>query len=183
IAITPNDTNGIGESHTFTITLTRNLNDGAGYVAFSGQTVTAAVTAGSCTGPTPASGSTDANGLLTVVVVRTTAGSCTVTGSFNGQVISGAGESDTTVNIKTDGTGGNSGPATKTWVGARISIAPDDTNAVNTAHTFTVTLEKQFADGTFAALAGKTVTFSVTAGSCTGPTPASGTTDANGHAT
>src|SRR5207249_63533 len=111
IAITPNDTNGIGESHTFTITLTRNLNDGAGYVPFSGQTVTAAVTAGACTGPTPATGATDANGLLRVVVVRTTPGSCTVTGSFNGQVIAGATESDTTVNISTNGLAGNSDPA------------------------------------------------------------------------
>src|SRR5438093_3204164 len=65
----------------------------------------------------------------------------------------------------------------------RSSIAPDDINAVNTPHTFTITLEKQLVDGSFVVLAGKTVTAAVTAGSCTGPTPTSGTTDANGHLT
>src|SRR5207249_3795734 len=180
ISIAPDDINAVNTPHTFTITLEKQLVDGS-FVVLAGKTVTAAVTAGSCTGPTPSSGTTDVNGQLTVVVNNTDVGSCTVTARFNDAVDTG--DPDTTVDIKTDGTGGNSDPATKTWVGARISIAPDDTNAVNTPHTFTVTLEKQFADGTFAALAGKTVTTSVTAGSCSYVGSSSGTTDANGHLT
>ena len=42
----------------------------------------------------------------------------------------------------TDGTGVNSGPAVKTWVNARILIAPNATNEVGAPHTFTVTLQK-----------------------------------------
>ena len=42
----------------------------------------------------------------------------------------------------TDGVGANRGPAVKTWVNARISIAPNATNEVGQPHTFTVTLEK-----------------------------------------
>ena len=47
----------------------------------------------------------------------------------------------------TNGTGGNSGPATKTWVNAKISITPDATNQVGQPHTFTVTLMKDTGDG------------------------------------
>ena len=39
------------------------------------------------------------------------------------------------------------GPATKTWVDARIAIAPNATNEVGQPHTFTVTLEKDTGDG------------------------------------
>jgi hypothetical protein len=48
---------------------------------------------------------------------------------------------------ETDGLAGNSGDATKVWVGARISIAPDDTNEVGDDHTFTVTVEKNEGQG------------------------------------
>ena len=40
IAITPNATNEVGHPHTFTVTLMKNLGDGAGFVAFSGAHVT-----------------------------------------------------------------------------------------------------------------------------------------------
>ena len=39
IAIAPNATNGIGESHTFTVTLQKDLDDGAGYIAAAGEHV------------------------------------------------------------------------------------------------------------------------------------------------
>ena len=47
----------------------------------------------------------------------------------------------------TNGTGANSGPAVKTWVNARISIAPNATNEVGQPHTFTVTLQKDTGTG------------------------------------
>ena len=40
----------------------------------------------------------------------------------------------------TDGTSGNSEEAEKFWVDASVSIAADDTNAVNESHTFTITV-------------------------------------------
>ena len=42
---------------------------------------------------------------------------------------------------------GGSGPATKVWVAARISIAPNATNEIGQPHTFTVTLEKDSGTG------------------------------------
>ena len=51
----------------------------------------------------------------------------------------------------TNGTGANSNPAVKTWVNARIAIAPNATNEVGQAHTFTVTLQKDTGTGTFVA--------------------------------
>src|SRR4029079_3642030 len=40
ISIAPNDTNGIGESHTFTVTLLKDLDDGAGPIPAAGEHVT-----------------------------------------------------------------------------------------------------------------------------------------------
>ena len=62
----------------------------------------------------------------------------------------------------TDGTGANSGPAAKTWVNARIAIAPNATNEVGQPHTFTVTLEKDTGTGGFVAAAGEHVDFTLT---------------------
>ena len=45
IAIAPSATNGIGEPHTFTVTLTKDLDDGAGPIPASGEHVTATLTA------------------------------------------------------------------------------------------------------------------------------------------
>ena len=86
----------------------------------------------------------------------------------------------------TNGTGGNSGPAVKTWVNARISITPNAFNEINAPHTFTVTLEKDAGDGAgFVAAAGETVTVTLTntngADRPARPGRSPGTTDAAGH--
>src|SRR5207249_4238880 len=62
----------------------------------------------------------------------------------------------------TDGTDSNSGPATKTWVNARILIAPNATNEVGQPHTFTVTLQKDTGTGVFVAAAGEHVDVTLT---------------------
>ena len=62
----------------------------------------------------------------------------------------------------TTGNAGNSGPAVKTWVNARISIAPNATNAVGEPHTFTVTLEVDPGTGTFGPAAGEHVDVTLT---------------------
>jgi hypothetical protein len=70
-----------------------------------------------------------------------------------------------TVNVTTDGLGQNSGPATKTWVDANITIAADGTNNVNVPHTFTVTVKKDAGDGNgLVAAAGETVTYNLANG-------------------
>jgi uncharacterized repeat protein (TIGR01451 family) len=62
----------------------------------------------------------------------------------------------------TDGIGANSEPAVKTWVNARISIAPNATNEIGHPHTFTVTLEKDTGTGTFVPAAGEHVDVTLT---------------------
>src|SRR5262249_10407286 len=57
----------------------------------------------------------------------------------------------------TNGVGANSNPSVKTWVNARISIAPNATNPVGASHTFTVTLQKDLGTGVFVPAAGEHV--------------------------
>src|SRR5262249_23555753 len=90
----------------------------------------------------------------------------------------------------TNGTAGNSGPATKTWVNAKIEITPNATNAVGQPHTFTVTLSKDTGTGTFVPAAGEHVDVTLTdAGGAAHTTPtgtctnAGANTDANGQCT
>src|SRR5262245_23761620 len=97
--------------------------------------------------------------------------------------------------VSTNGQGANSGPATKTYVDAKIAIAPNDTNNIGFAHTFTVTVMEDAGQGAgFVAAAGETVTVSSSgsAGSITGGTCAttnngngtfSGTTNGSGQCT
>ena len=61
----------------------------------------------------------------------------------------------------TNGTGANSGTASKVWVNARISIAPNATNEIGQPHTFTVTLEKDSGSG-FGPAAGEHVDVTLT---------------------
>jgi hypothetical protein len=64
---------------------------------------------------------------------------------------------------ETDGLSPNSGDADKTWVDAKIAIAPDDTNGIGEEHTFTVTvMEDDGSGGGFAAAAGEHVDFTLT---------------------
>ena len=89
-----------------------------------------------------------------------------------------------TLTRATNGAAGNSEPATKTYVNARISIAPSATNEVGAPHTFTVTLEKDTGTGTFVAAAGEHVDVTLTDSNGASPAPAgpfSGTTNASGQ--
>src|SRR5262249_58648216 len=56
----------------------------------------------------------------------------------------------------------NSGDAVKTFVNAKIAIAPDATNEVGRPHTFTVTLMEDPGTGTFVPAAGEHVDFTLT---------------------
>jgi hypothetical protein len=198
ITIEPDDTNEVGDDHTFTVTVW--VDDGTGsdvdgemgtfdrVGAGEEVAVTLSDQFGAMNVPsTPLAGVTDADGEFEVTFTSDTAG----------QVI---GNATTTVNVRgfdltrtTDGIAPNSGPATKTFVDAKITITPDDTNEVGDPHTFTVTVWAD--DGTGTDLDGEmgtfdrvgagedvAVTLSDQFGAMNVPsTPLSGVTDADGE--
>jgi hypothetical protein len=122
ITIAPNGTNGITESHTFTVTVFEDDGSGGGFVAAVGETVTASIsgtgsiTGGTCTG----GGTTDGSGQCTVIVYSATAGVGTVHAASDVSV------GGITVHRETDGTGNNSGDATKTWVDGSLTWIKHD---------------------------------------------------------
>ena len=185
IQITPDGTNRVGQTHTFTGHV--ELDDGSGFVnAPAGTPITFAIDSGP-------GGFTSSNPCLTVGVT----GSCTIdlvspaTGVTKVSASAPVTVSGVALNRTTDGTAGNSGPATKTWVNARILIAPNATNEVGDPHTFTVTLEKDLGDGAgFVAAANEHVDVTLTDSNGATHTAPSGTcttagpnTDASGECT
>ena len=144
ITITPDDTNEVGDDHTFTITVWEDdgmMTDVDGEMGFfdraANETVTVDLTdlfgANNNLGP-QVIGVTDANGEFTVTFTSLTGG--LVIGSASSDVdVNG-----TIVSVATDGVGNNSGPAEKLFVDAKIIIEPDDVNAVGEDHTFTATV-------------------------------------------
>lgn len=160
IVIAPNATNEVGQPHTFTVTLSKDVGDGAGFVAFSGAHVDFTLTdsngavsvlnAGSSTcddaGP-----NTDVLGQCKIVFTSNSAGKVTGHASWTGTL-----GTPSPFTVETDGAAPNSGDAVKTFVDANISITPDGTNPVNAPHTFTVTVMQD--DGLTAAQGGDGVT-------------------------
>jgi uncharacterized repeat protein (TIGR01451 family) len=186
ISITPNGTNQVGHPHTFTAHVQINDGSGAGFVdAPAGTSISFTIDNG---GP----------GSFTTVnpCTVTSGGSCQITLSSNttGATIVSAhwtGSVGGVVLIRnTDGTGGNSGPATKTFVNAKISIAPAATNEVTHSHTFTVTLQKDTGTGQFVGASGEHVSVTLTDSNGAAHTTPTGTctnaganTDSNGQCT
>jgi hypothetical protein len=178
ITISPDDTNLVGISHDFTVTVWENAGDGAGFVRAQGETVT--VSFQSLWGAdtiAPVTGTTDVNGEITV----------TVNSDNTGQIVATASSSVSVGGLslyrETDGVSPNSGPATKTYVDARISIAEDDDNVVGLEHTFTILLERDLGQGDgWEGFGGQTVTASLSGvGYFVGGSTA--TTDVDGYAT
>jgi uncharacterized repeat protein (TIGR01451 family) len=154
ISITPDGVNRIGDPHTFTAHV--NVNDGSGFANASGALVTFSKDSGPGTLSGP-SCTTNASGNCTIGLTSSTTGVTTVSAHTTLSV------SGVSLTRDTDGTGGNSAPATKRWVDARISLSPDATNEVGSAHTFTVTLEEDTGDGSgFQPAAGEHVDFTLT---------------------
>jgi uncharacterized repeat protein (TIGR01451 family) len=121
ISIAPSDTNGIGESHTFTVTLLKDLDDGAGSIPAAGEHVAvtlspagvATVDAANSTCDN-AGANTNSSGQCTLKFSSTTAGTITGTAtatlSLNG----------TSVTVTTDGSGDNSGAANKLFIAGTL---------------------------------------------------------------
>jgi uncharacterized repeat protein (TIGR01451 family) len=142
ITIAPSATNGIGESHTFTVTLSKDLDDGAGPIPASGEHVTATLTpAGGASASLDAAASTcdnagantDSNGQCTMVFSSNTAG--TVTGSATATLsLSGS-----SVTVTTDGSADNSSTAVKTFVAGTVKwLKHDGSGALLGGAVFTV---------------------------------------------
>ncbi|MCK5254198.1 MAG: Ig-like domain-containing protein, partial [Thermoplasmata archaeon] len=166
ITIASDDTNKVGDPHTFTVTVWEDSTaDGemGDFERAAGETVT--VTFESLYGAdtiSPKTGTTDSNGEYTVTINSQNAGQIIATASSQVDV------DERTLTRTTDGTstpngGKNSGPATKTYVSAKISIETDDTNAVTSSHTFTIKLQRDLGDDIgYVPFSGQTVTASLT---------------------
>ena len=162
IQITPNGTNRVGASHTFTAHVNVNHGDGGGFVnAPDGTLITLhqgrrqrrhldaepADRAPPRVAPAPARRRSPRRPPAPTVSAHTTFTT----------------PQGVEITRNTDGVGANSGPAVKTWVNARISIAPNATNEVGAPHTFTVTLEKDTRRrARFVPAAGEHVDFTLT---------------------
>lgn len=152
IAVAPDDTNLVGEPHTFTVALRKD--EGGGFSGEPGATIDLSWSGPADSLITAAEGgsvdadgqggqcTTDAAGTCDVTVDSPTTGPGTLTATYNAVV--------------GDTSGTFAASATKLWVDFRISVVPDDVNDVGTPHDFTVTLEKDEGAG-FAALGGETV--------------------------
>src|SRR6266571_1089720 len=155
IAVAPDDTNEVGEPHTFTVTVMKNDGSG-GFVAAAGEHVDFTLTAdngaiidldevaSTCDDLGP---NTDGSGQCIIVFTSSTAG--TVTGHAN-----------VTLDVRgvdifraTDGTHGSSGDAVKRYVDAFIALSPlEAANEVNARHEITATVMQD--DGLSAAQGG-----------------------------
>ena len=152
ISITPSATNEVGQNHTFDITV--NASPSGATPDF--LSITPSITPSgfttvseSCSDPNDWGGSGNTR-TCSITITSSSAG--TFTADATAQIKftdsdSGANPADVTISRTTDETHGSSGSATKTFVDAAISIAPDATNEVGDPHTFTVTVTQDAGDG------------------------------------
>ena len=170
IAIAPNATNEIGQPHTFTVTLQKDIGDGNGFVAAANEHVSFTLTNSNGASFTlnaasstcdDAGANTNASGQCTIVINSNTAGKVTAHAS---STLSVAGSAAFTV--ATDGVAPNSGDAVKTYVDANIQITPAEaTNPTGTNHTLTGHVNVNTGTGGFVnAPAGTTINFSILSG-------------------
>src|SRR5262249_32763553 len=142
IQISPNGTNPVGTTHTFTAHV--NVSDGSGgFVnAPAGTPISFTIDSGpgSFTTPNPCT-TVGSSGNCTITITSASIGTSVVSAHVTTSV------GGVTLTRDTDGVGDNSGPATKVWVSAQIAIAPSATNEVGHAHTFTLTLTKNSGAG------------------------------------
>lgn len=132
ISITPSGVNQVGSNHQFTVHVDANAT--GTFTPKAGVQVTGTISGvGSFVGPNTCT--TDASGNCTLTITSATAGTSTVNASATIEVIPGHSVFRSTAT--NPGTGG-SGPATKNWVDAYVKVTPNDVNAVNDPHTFTV---------------------------------------------
>src|SRR5262249_52129957 len=139
IQISPNGVNRVGQQHTFTAHVNVNDGNGAGFVnAPDGTTVAFSFNGGPFGHQCTTAGGT---GSCTLTYSSPVSGVDTVRAQTAVTVLG-----QTLTRTTGDGHAGDSGPATKRWVNAKIAIAPSATNEVGHSHTFTVTLSQDIGD-------------------------------------
>ncbi|MEW5990765.1 MAG: hypothetical protein AB1736_05380, partial [Chloroflexota bacterium] len=149
VSIAASGTNQVDTPHTFTITA-----NAIGTIVPNSITLDASVSPApdsfdetDCATPTISNGGKTATCEVVINDAQTGVFTVNATATFNydgGFTL----VRDTDPATVTIGAGpGGSGPATKTYVDARISIQTDGTNQVGDEHTFTVTVEKDLGDG------------------------------------
>jgi uncharacterized repeat protein (TIGR01451 family) len=186
ISIAGSGVNEVNNPHTFTATVLEDLGDGNGFVAAGNVPVTITLTNsnGSTTTPTTYSLTTESSGHASVTFTSATAGEVIGNATTTFTVLPGV-PSTTLTRSTGDSNAGDSGPATKFFEDAQISIAPNDTNGLTEPHTFTITVLDNAGDGNGYVAAGNvpvTVTLTGQNGAVPIPaTPLTGTTDVNGH--
>ena len=135
IGIVGTATNEVDAAHTFTVTVEKN--EGDTWSPAQGVTVTITFPGGA-PGTVDASDcevvGTDANGVCLVTI------NSKVAGVFNAHAKASIPVFQYVLVRETDGQGGNSKDAVKTYVDARISIVDSAVNEVGDSHTFTVTV-------------------------------------------
>lgn len=146
ITIEPDDVNSIGESHTFTVDVEKNLGDGNGFVAATEGHVDVTLTdAAGAVNTVDATASTcdetgdnlDANGQCVVVFTSATAG--TVTGTATVTLTITATEGSDTLTRSTNGTGSSSDGAVKEFRDGSLTwLKNDDAGARLAGATFQV---------------------------------------------
>jgi hypothetical protein len=169
IKVTPDGVNPVGEAHTFNVEF--GVMPGGGSV--SDVAITADVTPNpttensTCGAPTPAGAnkwtcSVTINSSTTGVFTANATGTAKVTKDGVDDVVTIT--RSTNSQVAPHGPGGT-GPASKTYVDARISVGPNGLNEVNDPHTVTGTLETKDGNGAWTpAPAGTTIDFAKVAG-------------------
>ena len=151
VVIRPDDINEVGDPHTFTTIVF--VDDGMGTdldgvmgtfdAVGAGVSVTVALANqnGAAANPSgPFNGLTNANGRFNVTFTSPNAGQV-IGSAMTTLVVNGVSLTRTTDGSSVGGGQSNSGPATKTFVDAKIIIVPDqDTNEVGDPHTFPTTV-------------------------------------------
>jgi hypothetical protein len=170
IKITPNGVNPVGQAHVFTAEFGV-LTGGNGDV--SDVTIAADVApnpdlaeTSTCAAPTPAGTNVwrctiTINSSVTGVFTANATGTAKVTKAGVADVVDITRSTD--ANVAPHGPGG-SGPATKTYVDARIKVGPDGLNEVNDHHTVTGTVEAKDGNGAWAPVGDTVITFAKAGG-------------------
>ncbi|MFL5936047.1 MAG: hypothetical protein ACJ76U_04320, partial [Gaiellaceae bacterium] len=142
IQLTPaTATNPLGTNHVLHCHI--NVNDGSGFVnAPAGTVCTVNIIAGPGTPATQNCTTIGSTGTCDATITSATAGTTTIQATTTVSV-GGISLTRTTG----DANAGDGPNASKTWAGARISIASSATNAVGQSHTFTVKLETDGGSG------------------------------------
>ncbi|MFL5981692.1 MAG: beta strand repeat-containing protein [Gaiellaceae bacterium] len=169
IALSPlTATNEVNQHHVVTATVTKN--PGTGVVAAGSVPVVFTVTGNTANltyfdsnadgDNNPLTATTNASGLATLEFTKSGAGSVTINASTTFAVGGVTLTRDTDPATPAVAGPNGSGPATKTFVDASISIAASATNEVGHAHTFTITVTAFPAGATPVTINAPTVTFS-----------------------